>query len=557
MRWQVGTDIGGTFTDVAYIDAQGRLCTAKVPSTPEHFGRGVVDGVALLAQAESLSMAELEHMAHGCTVATNAILEGKGARTALLTTAGFRDILELRRIRVPRLYEPLFVKPPPLVPRALRLEARERLAADGSVVTPLNTEDVHVAAERMRAAGVQAVAVCFLHAFRNPAHERAAGALLEELLPGAFICLSVDVLPQVREYERTSTTVINAYVGPPVRDYLDGMTEAFTARDSRPRISVMQSSGGTLSAQAVRERPAQIVECGPAAGVVGAALLARRLGIDQAISFDMGGTTAKASIVEHGEVVYADSYEVGGGMSAAGTIAGGGGYALSLPVIDIAEVGAGGGSIVRLDRAGAIRVGPDSAGAHPGPAAYGLGGEEPTVTDANIVCGFVNPASLAGGTVRIDAELARRAIETRIAAAIGLPAHEAALGIHAVANAAMVRAIKAVTTYRGRDPREFTLFAFGGNGRVHGAGIASPLEIGRAVVPPAAGVFSAVGLLLAERSVALWRACAGRLDGSAAGPDTLDDPTLAAAVSDMRAEAARLLQAAEDGLVLRRELSMR
>ncbi|MEZ5657509.1 MAG: hydantoinase/oxoprolinase family protein [Burkholderiaceae bacterium] len=556
MGWQVGSDIGGTFTDVAYIDAQGRLATAKVPSTPEHFGRGVVDGVARLAQAESLSLTDLEHMAHGCTVATNAILERKGARTALLTTAGFRDVLELRRIRVPRLYEPLYVKPPPLVPRALRLEARERLDAQGGVVTPLNLEDVREAAQRRRTAGVQAVAVCFLHAFRNPAHERAAGELLRAMLPEAFVCLSVDVLPQVREYERTSTTVINAYVGPPVRDYLDGMRDEFRARASTPRISVMQSSGGTLSADAVRERPAQIVECGPAAGVVGAALLARRMGIDQAISFDMGGTTAKASIVENGELVYADSYEVGAGMSAAGTIAGGGGYALSLPVIDIAEVGAGGGSIVRIDRAGAIRVGPDSAGAEPGPAAYGLGGHEPTVTDANIVCGFLNQHTLAGGTVGIDAELARRALETAVGAPLGLPAHEAALGVHAVANATMVRAIKAVTTYRGRDPREFTMFAFGGNGGVHGVGIARSLEIRRVVVPPAAGVFSAVGLLLAERSVTLWRACAGRLDDHDPA-SALDAATLDACQAEMREEAARLLQVDAAGLTLRRELAMR
>ena len=512
MNWRVASDIGGTFTDIAHIGSGGMLTTAKVPSTPPHYGRGVVSGVSTLAQGAGLAMSKLVEMAHGCTVATNAILEGKGARTALLTTAGFRDILELRRIRVPRLYEPLYVKPLPLSLRNLRYEAHERVGADGLVLTPLNEDDVCEAAKSMRRSGVEAVAVCFLHSYLNPGHERRAGEILCELLPDAFVTLSVDVLPQIREYERTSTTVVNAYVGPPVRRYLEGMEADLKAAGCQARVSVMQSSGGAIDAAAVKETPAQIVECGPAAGVVGAAHLARMLGIGNAITFDMGGTTAKGSMIENGAVIFAEDYEVGSSMSTTGVIAGGGGYALKLPVIDISEVGAGGGSIVRIDRAGAIKVGPDSAGADPGPACYKAGGTEPTVTDANVVLGYLNQSGLAGGTVPIDAALSYDALARVVADPLGLAPHAAAYGVHQVANATMVRAIKAVTTYRGRDPRDFCMFAFGGNGGVHGVGIARSLEIRRVIVPPAAGVFSAVGLLLAERAVTVAAACPGRLD---------------------------------------------
>lgn len=501
MDWRAGTDIGGTFTDIAYIDPDGFLFTEKVPSTPGNYGRGVVDGLGGLAEKQSLDVGGLKEMAHGCTVATNAILEGKGAKTALVTTAGFRDVLELRRIRVPRLYEPLYTKPAPLAPRNLRFEVEERVAADGNVVTPLNEDDVKRAAAGIRASGAEAVAVCFLHSYRNPGHERRAGELLRELLPELFITLSIDVLSQIREYERTSTTVINAYVGPPVRRYVEGMMGDLSASGMDADISIMQSSGGTVGAASVLEKPAQIIECGPAAGVVGAAYLCEKLGIDSAITFDMGGTTAKGSLIEANQMIYAENYEVGASMSTAGTIAGGAGYALNLPVIDISEVGAGGGSIVSVDRAGAIKIGPESAGAVPGPACYGAGGTLPTVTDANVVIGFLNQEGLAGGSVPIDPALSHQAIAETVAEPLGLDTVKAAHGVHEVANATMVRALKAVTTYRGRDPRDFAIIAFGGNGGVHGAGMARSLEVKRVIVPAAAGVFSAVGLLVAKRSV--------------------------------------------------------
>ena len=322
----------------------------------------------LLGELDS-PLAALEEVLHGCTVATNAIVEHKGARTALLTTRGFRDVLELRRIRVPELYDPLYEKPPPLVPRQLRFEVTERIGPDGGVITPLDEDDVARAIRRIRQHAIEAVAVCFLHSYANPAHERRTGELLREALPDRFVSLSVDVLPQKREYERTSTTVINAYVGPPVRRYLRSMLEQLEAAGVRARLMVMQSSGGILDAPSVLAKPALIIECGPAAGVVAAEHVARLAGVRNVITLDMGGTTAKASLIEKGQVAFADEYEVGGGMSSRAALAGGGGYALKLPVIDISEVGAGGGSIAWLDKAGALKIGPHSAGAVPGPPA--------------------------------------------------------------------------------------------------------------------------------------------------------------------------------------------
>ncbi len=540
MHWRAASDIGGTFTDVAFIDDEGVLNVGKVPTTPDRFGRGVMNGLDWLARAHALELGDLVEMVHGCTVATNAILEGKGARTALVTTRGFRDVLELRRIRVPSLYDPLYRKPKPLCPRNLRFEVSERVGARGEVVVPLDEDDVRGVAAELTRLEVEAVSVCFLHSYANPEHERLAGEILRNHLPDVFISLSVDILPQIREYERTSTAVINAYVGPIVRRYLEDMRGDLRRAGCRASIAMMQSSGGTVDASSVLEKPAQIVECGPAAGVVGAAYLCERLGIDNAITFDMGGTTAKASLIENRAPINAENYEVGSGMSAVGSITGGAGYALKLPVIDISEVGAGGGSIVRLDRAGAIKVGPDSAGAVPGPACYGSGGNDPTVTDANVVLGYLDQSGLAGGTVPVEPALSRAVIDRVVAGPMGLETDNAAYGIHQVANATMVRAIKAVTTYRGRDPRDFVMFAFGGNGGVHGVGLARELEIRRIIVPPAAGVFSAVGLLVATRSVSLVAAHNRRLD--------LADPAEIDATFDgLRRDAARLLGLQPDG----------
>ena len=495
---RAAADIGGTFTDVAVLTPDGRLATRKLPSTPANYADAVIAGVRSLLEELRSPPGALEELLHGCTVATNAILEGKGAPTALLTTRGFRDVLELRRVRVPELYEPLYERPPPLVPRQLRFEIGERTGPRGEVLHPLDETGVRAAAERIRAAGIEAVAVCYLHSFANPAHERRTGEILRDTLPGAFVSLSVDVLPQKLEYERTSTTVINAYVGPPVEQYVRSMVSQVEGAGIGGRLMVMQSSGGILDADAVVANPARIVECGPAAGVIGAQHFAARAGFDNLITLDMGGTTAKASLIERGRVLFADEYEVGGGMSSRSALMGGGGYALKLPVIDISEVGAGGGSIAWLDKAGSLKVGPESAGAVPGPACYGTGNDEPTVTDANVVLGYLNPEALAGGTVPVRAGRARDAIASRLAEPLGRGVVETAFGVHTVANANMMKAVKAVTTYRGRDPRDFTLVAFGGSGGVHAVDLARVLQVERVVLPVAAGVFSALGLLFSN-----------------------------------------------------------
>ena len=492
---RAAADIGGTFTDVAVLTPDGRLATRKLPSTPDNYADAVIAGVRDLLEELGSPLVALEELLHGCTVATNAILEGKGAPTALLTTRGFRDVLELRRVRVPNLYEPLYERPPPLVPRQHRFEIDERTGPRGEVLRSLDEAGVRAAAERIGAAGIEAVAVCYLHSYANPAHERRTGEILREMLPDAFVSLSADVLPRKLEYERTSTTVINAYVGPPVKHYVRSMVSQVAGAGIGGRLMVMQSSGGILDAGAVTENPARIVECGPAAGVVGARHLAARAGFDNVITLDMGGTTAKASLIERGRITFADEYEVGGGMSSRSALMGGGGYALKLPVVDIAEVGAGGGSIAWLDKAGSLKVGPRSAGAVPGPACYGTGNDEPTVTDANMVLGYLNPESLAGGSVPVRFERAHESVATRLASPLRRDVVEAAFGVHMVANANMMKAVKAVTTYRGRDPRDFTLVAFGGSGGVHAVDLARVLQVRRVVLPVAAGVFSAIGLL--------------------------------------------------------------
>jgi N-methylhydantoinase A len=497
-RLRVAADVGGTFTDIACLSPGGELWTCKVPSTPDDYARAVIEGIRSLTQTLGVDPATYSEVSHASTVATNTILEGKGARTALVTTAGFRDVLELRRIRVPRLYEPLYEKPAPLVPRRHRYEVGERLDARGEVVQALDETQVRELAATLAQAQIESIAVSLLHSYVNPAHERRIAAILTTALPNCFVTVSSDVLPEIREYERTSTTVVSAYVGPVVTRYLRSLEQRLAVDGIAARLVMMQSSGGTIDVRQVIERPAIVVESGPAAGVIGAARLGARAGHDSIITFDMGGTTAKASLIDRGEVTATDEYEVGGGISMSGGLAKGGGYALKLPVIDVSEVGAGGGSIVRIDAGNALKIGPDSAGAMPGPACYARGGAVPTVTDANVVLGYLNPTALAGGTVPIDAAAARVAIQG-IAGRLGLGLMETAHGIHRLANAAMTRAVKAVSTHRGRDPRDFSLFAFGGNGGIHAASLAVELQIRRVIVPAAAGVFSAVGLLFADR----------------------------------------------------------
>jgi len=495
---RLGVDIGGTFTDIVLVLPDGSLTTRKVPSTPADYSVGIVDCLNGLLGEYHLAGDAIDEIVHGTTVATNTVLEHTGACTGVLTTAGFRDVLELRRVRAPELYNPLYRPPAPLVSRASRLEISERVGANGEEIAPLDEASVDGAIQVFEAQGIESVAVCFLHSYKNPDHERRVGELLRARLPNVFVSLSVDVLPEVREYERTSTTVVNAYIGPGVKRYLQSLQRQLVHIGISGELLIMQSNGGIMTADAAGERAATIVESGPAAGVIAAHRLGERTAAPNLITFDMGGTTAKASLVEDGQLTQTTEYEVGAGISLSSRMVKGGGHAIKLPVLDIAEVGAGGGSIVWIDPGGALKVGPRSAGAVPGPACYDAGGLLPTVTDANLVLGYLNPTQLAGGAIRLNAERASQVLDDEVAQPLGMDLLEAAHGVFRVATATMVRAVKAVSTYRGRDPRDFTLLAFGGNGPIFAVELARALDMRRVIVPPAAGLFSAFGLLEAD-----------------------------------------------------------
>jgi N-methylhydantoinase A len=506
---RIGADIGGTFTDIVFLDGDGSVRTAKVSSTPDDYARAISEAVSNYIKAADASPSDVVEINHGTTVATNAILERKGARVGLLTTEGFRDVLEIRRVRLPVLYDLEWEKPPPLVPRELRHEVGERIGAGGVVRKPLDLDSVRAAIEALKSQGVESLAVCLLHSYANDAHERAIGELAAEAF--GDVSLSCDVLPELREYERTATTVVDAYVKPVVRSYLGRLSEQLGSLGIDAPVMMMQSNGGVISDTNAAAQPVRIIESGPAAGAVAALEAGRHLGLDNIITFDMGGTTAKASVIEGGELTLASEYEVGSGVNQGSRLIKGAGHLIRVPAIDIAEVGAGGGSIAWIDPGGALRVGPESVGAEPGPAAYGRGGDTPTVTDANVVLGYLNPEYLVGGDLRLDAAAAARAIADRIADPLGLSLQQAAAGIYRVANSTMQRAIRAVSIERGRDPRDFTLMAFGGSGPVHAAGLAEALDITRIVIPPWPGLFSAIGLLTSQVEQLYTHSALGRL----------------------------------------------
>src|ERR1700722_4694735 len=412
MPQRIGIDIGGTFTDIVATTSDGRVITHKIASTPHDYGEGIIDGLRALLEPRNGMVADV---LHGTTIGSNTILEGKGARTALITTRGFRDILEIRDLRMPVLYDLHWTKPRPLVERRLRLEVIEKLRPDGSVATPLDAASVTAAIDMLRGEAVQSVAICLLHSYANPTHEAAVADAVRATLPHVAISVSHEILPEIKEYPRTSTTVINAYVQPVVRAYITALDARLRALGIAAGLQLMQSNGGLASAEFAAAAPAHIIESGPAAGVVGGAVLARRLNEPRLITFDMGGTTAKAGLVEHGEVLRSEAIEVGGGVMIGSRLLVGAGYMLKLPAIDLAEVGAGGGAICRLGAAGAPKVGPDSAGADPGPVCYGRGGTAPTITDCNLALGYLDPGGLAGGTMRLDLQAARAAISRDLA----------------------------------------------------------------------------------------------------------------------------------------------
>jgi N-methylhydantoinase A len=498
MRYRVGVDIGGTFTDIVLLAADGSTRTRKVSSSVDDYARAIAEGLAQLFADLGIAGEDVEEVRHATTVASNAILEHKGARTGLITTEGFRDVLEIRNLRMPRMYDITWTKPPPLVPRHLRVPVGERIGAGGEVVRPLDPEDAERAVRRLLDQGVEALAVCLLNCFANPVHEQIVKQAALRLAPDLPLSLSSEVLPEIKEYERTSSTVINAYLTPTVGRYLRRLEGDLLARGVQAPLLIMQSKGGLMSAAAAAQRPMHIVESGPAAGVVGAQVLGRAAGIDHLISFDMGGTTAKAGIIERGEFSRALEYQVGGGIMTGSRLLTGAGYLLKVPAIDLAEVGAGGGSLVRIDLGGSMIVGPDSAGAVPGPVCYDAGGDEPTVTDANLILGHLNPEFLVGGALQLNAAHARKIFAERIATPLGLSLEHAAYGAQRIASANMMRAIRAVSVERGRDPRDYTLCAFGGNGPVFACALAQELGMRKVLVPPSPGLFSAFGLLYAE-----------------------------------------------------------
>jgi len=486
--YRIGIDVGGTFTDFTMIDEQaGTVHFHKVPSTPDDPSRAIAEGVGQMLENHAVPPGEVSHVGHGTTVATNLIIERKGAAVGLITTKGFRDILEIGRQTRPHLYDYSVGKPPVAVPRRYRLEVEGRMDATGAVLEELNEEQVRQAARMFAAEGIQAVTICFLHAYRNPAHELRAREIVAAEMPQAYISLSCEVLPEFREFERLSTTVLNATVGPRMARYLERFLERVTELGIRHAPHTIHSNGGLMSVATVRQYPVRTCLSGPAAGVVGAAAVGRVIDSLNLVTFDVGGTSTDVSLVCGGRPLFTSHRSVAG-------------YPVKTPMIDIHVIGAGGGSIAWMDDAGALKVGPHSAGAVPGPAAYGRGGEEPTITDAEVVLHRLNPVSLLNGRMAVHAQAAREVIERRVAAPLGLELEAAAEGILRIATANMSRAIRAVSTERGYDLSEFALYAYGGAGPLHAVEVAEECGIPRVIVPQEPGTMCARGILLSDIS---------------------------------------------------------
>ncbi len=525
MGYRIGIDVGGTFTDYLLLGANGETRGHKVLSTPDDPSRAVLQGLAELAEAEGRPLdrflGEVDLVVHGTTVTTNAVLTGRTAKTGLLTTQGFRDALQMRRGVRESFYDNKFTAPAPLVPRRLRLPVRGRIAVDGSEIEPLSLDDVERAIEHLAAQQVEAVAICFLHAYANPAHEEAAARRVAQRLPSAYLSVSARVLPQLRFYERTSTTVLNAAVGPILRRYLDSLQRRLADAGFAGVLRVMQSNGGVTSAQAVTALAASTLLSGPAAAPTAGLAAIEPHGGRRFITVDMGGTSFDAAMVVDG----APAITTGASVS---------GFALALPSMDIATIGAGGGSIGWIDH-GLLRMGPTSAGADPGPACYGLGGTQATCSDANLLLGYLSPDFFAGGRLRLDAAAAREAIERDIGRPLGMDAVRAAAGMHRVMNVNMASAIREISVQKGRDPREFPLVCAGGAGAIHAAMIARELGIARVLVPHEASIFCASGMLRSDLKHDFVRSHALLLDAGT------DPAPLVALVEAMLDEAASTL----------------
>jgi len=527
--YRVGFDVGGTFTDFVLQSPSGELSTGKRLTTYPDPSDACLAGLDELLTQAGVPWSDVAQAVHGTTLGSNVVIERKARGVGLLTTRGFRDVLIIGREKRYQVYDLQIEKPAPLIPRRLIGEVTERILADGGVRTPLDEADARRAIRELVARGVTTLAVCLLHAYVNPAHERRIAALVAEQAPDVTVTLSHEVSPTFREYERTSTTVVNAYVMSIVRDYLRGLASAMSGRGYRGRLFVMQSSGGIATAEAMQRYPVRMIESGPAAGALMAAAYGELTGHRDLIAFDMGGTTAKLALIEGGRPATTTSFELHRVNNAPGS-----GLPMNIQAIDLVEIGAGGGSIARA-KLGVIAVGPESASSTPGPVCYGRGGEEPTVTDADVVLGYVNPDYFAGGSMKLQAGAAARAIEERVARPLGLSLEDAAWGIHTIVNTNMELATRVVSIERGRDPRDLTLVAFGGSGPVHGCRLAQALGIPRVVLPASAGVTAAIGLLAAEVKFDVARTYVRRLDA-------VDGAFLDAMYAEMSAQATAVVQ---------------
>jgi N-methylhydantoinase A len=539
--YRIGVDVGGTFTDLVAVDDSGRVTLAKAASTPSDPSLGVMEGLELLAAALDKGLtsllAETERVVHGTTVATNALLERKGAKVGLLTTAGHRDIIEMREGLKDDRYNLRMPPPVPLVPRALRVGVRERMRFDGTVEIPLSRSSLALGVRKLKQAGVEAVAVCYLHAYRDASHEQAARQALEARMPGAYISLSSEVLPQIKEYERVCTTVVNAYVGPTLARYLNNLTARLQSTGYRGDVLIMQSHGGVMPVADATRLAAGAILSGPAGGIAGSRYCTQLLDEGNLISFDMGGTSTDISVLEGGEPLLTGDRAVSG-------------LKVALPSIDIHTLGAGGGSTARVDLGGILHVGPESAGADPGPACYGKGGMAATVTDANVVLGYLDPGNFLGGRTRLDSAAALAAVE-KIAGQLGITAVAAAEGIHRVVNTNMAEGIRLVSARRGVDLRRFTLLAFGGAAGLHVTEVARMLEITRVVVPRVAAVLSAWGMLATDLRYELVRTHVGEVQ-------KVGSSELRRLFDDMEADGrARLARAFSGPVSIRRGVDMR
>jgi N-methylhydantoinase A len=549
MRYRVGADVGGTFTDVVAMDEEGRVIVAKAPTTPEDQSIGVLDAL----RKGGIDLAQVDFFSHGTTAGINAVIENKGAKVAVVTTEGFRDILELRRgqrvIDNPDDMYNLQMDLPqdyvggydPLVRRPLRFEVPERLDYRGNVLKPLDEEAVRRIASELAEQDVEAVVICYLFSFLNPAHEQRTAEILREMLPGTPLSVSSEILPIIREYERLSTATVNAYVMPVMRSYLERLSDKLKAGGFRKDFYLMQSSGGIMSSEAAVRRPVYTIDSGPAGGVTAAARLGLSLGHPDVISFDMGGTTAKVCVVRGGAPVVTNRFWVGGR------------YFIGAPVMDMVEIGAGGGSIASIDAAGGVHVGPRSAGAVPGPVCYQQGGAEPTVTDADLVLGYINAEYYLGGDMTVDVEAATTAIREKIADRLGMSTAEAAYGIYRLVNANMIAATRVVTVQRGHDPRDFSLVVSGGTAAIHAVRMAKELRIPRVVVPLNAGVFSAVGLITADARYDVHRSYVAR--GSQADPARMQG--IFTEITEEAVSRIEELGFGPEQIVVRREIEMR